>query len=84
MSAKTMIYELTLSAEDIGEILTIIRVQVLKIHVAPFAQKLGIKEGVLLDAEDGKGPHGIKILKKITELYPRIEVDLNVKIKGGV
>jgi hypothetical protein len=39
---------------------------------------------VLLDAEDGKGPHGIKILKKITELYPRIQVDLNVKIKGGV
>jgi hypothetical protein len=84
MAATIMTYELTLSAEDVGEILTIIRVQVLKIHAGPFAQKLGIKEGVLLDAEDGKGPHGIKILKKISELYPRIEVDLNVKIKGGV
>lgn len=77
-------YELTLSPEDIGEILTIIRVQVLKIHVAPLAQKLGIKERILLDAEDGKGPHGIKILKKISDIYPRIEIDLNVKIKGGV
>jgi hypothetical protein len=77
-------YELTLSPEDIGEILTIIRVQVLKMHVAPLSQKLGIKEGVLLDAEDGKGPHGIKILKKISELYPRIDVELTVKIKGGV
>jgi hypothetical protein len=84
MSTTMMVYELTLSSEDIGEMLTIIRVQVLKIHAGPFSQKLGIKEGVLLDAEDGKGPHGIKILKKITELYPRIEVDLKIKIKGGV
>ena len=76
--------ELTMSPEDIGEMLTIIRVQVLKIHVAPLAQKLGIKERILMDAEDGKGPHGIKILKKISEIYPRIEIDLNVKIKGGV
>jgi len=78
------VYELTLSPEDIGEILTIIRVQVLKIHAAPFCEKLGIKESVLLIAEEGKGPHGIKILKKITEMYPRVEVDLKVKIKGGV
>jgi len=76
-------YELSLSPEDIGEILTIIRVQVLKIHVAPLAQQLGIKESVLLMMEDGKGPHGIKILKKISEIYPNIEVNLNVKIKGG-
>lgn len=82
--SSTQQYELTMSPEDIGEMLTIIRVQVLKIHVAPLAQKLGIKERILMDAEDGKGPHGIKILKKISEIYPRIEIDLNVKIKGGV
>lgn len=84
MSSTMMVYELTLSPEDIGEMLTIIRVQVLKIHAAPLAQKLGIKESVLINAEDGKGPHGIKILKKITDLYPRVEVDLKIKIKGGV
>lgn len=76
-----MEYELTLSPEDIGEMITIIRVQVLKKHVAPFAQLLEIKEGVLLDAEDGKGPHGIKILKKISDLNPRISISLNVEIK---
>jgi hypothetical protein len=75
-----MEYELTLSPEDIGEMITIIRVQVLKKHVGPFAQSLGIKEGVLLDAEDGKGPHGIKILKKISDNNPRISISLNVSI----
>lgn len=79
-----MKYELTLSPDDIGEMITIIRVQILKKHAAPFAESLGIKEGVLLDAEDGKGPHGIKILKKIGDMYPNIEIELSVRIgKGG-
>lgn len=79
-----MKYELTLSPDDIGEMITIIRVQILKKHTAPFAESLGIKEGVLLDAEDGKGPHGIKILKKIGDMYPNIEIELSVRIvKGG-
>jgi hypothetical protein len=78
-----MEYELDLTSEDIGEMVTIIRVKVLKLHVAPFAQRLGITEKVLLDIEDGKGPHGMKVIKKISEMYPNISVSLNVKVKKG-
>jgi hypothetical protein len=73
-------YELDLSSEDIGEIITVIRVQVFKMHIAPFAQKLGIKERVLLEIEDGNGPHGSKILKKITETFPSVKTKLTVTI----
>lgn len=78
-----MEYEVDLTLDDIGEMITIIRVQVLKIHVKPLADILGISEGVLLSSEEGRGPHGIKILKKINEIYPDIEISLNVKIKKG-
>jgi hypothetical protein len=35
---------------------------------------------VLLEIEDGKGPHGIKILKKITETFPSVKTKLTVTI----
>jgi hypothetical protein len=76
-----MEYEVEFNSDDIGEIITIIRVQVLKIHTKPFADKLKITEQVLLSSEEGKGPHGIKILKRLNDIYPNIEVSLNVKIK---
>lgn len=75
-----MNYELDLSAGDIGEIITIIRVQYLKLHVGPFANALGLKEKVVLSAEEGLGPHGMLILKKINHLFPSIEVTINVKL----
>jgi hypothetical protein len=79
-----MEYDVDLTADDIGEMITILRVQVFKLHVAPFAKNLGIQERVLIESEEGKGPHGIKILQKINSMYPNVEMTLNVKIKRGV
>jgi hypothetical protein len=78
-----MEYEVELNADDIGEMITMIRVQLFKIHTKPFADKLGISEKVLLSCEEGRGPHGINILKKLNEIDPDIEISLNVKIKKG-
>lgn len=73
-------YELEITAEDIGEIIEIVRVQHLKMHLAPFAAKLGMKESVILIAEEGKGPHGMKILKKMSEEFNRVKVTVNVQV----
>jgi len=76
-----MEYEIDLTAEDIGEIITMIRVQHIKMHVQPFAEKIGVKEKSLLIAEDGSGPHGLLILKKINKAFHLVDITLNVKFK---
>ena len=73
-------YTLDYNAQDIGEIIEIIRIQYVKLHAEPFAKKIGIKEKALLTAEEGKGPHGMLILKKINETFPNLSVSLNVKL----
>jgi len=73
-------YTLQLSAEDIGEIITIIRVQHLKMHTEPFARKIGIKEKLLLTVEEGRGPHGLLVLKKIDSAFHNIKVSINIGI----
>jgi ribosome-binding protein aMBF1 (putative translation factor) len=62
-------YELDLTAGDIGEIIEIIRVQHLRLHAEPFANKIGMKEKVLLSIEEGRGPHGLLALKKMNETF---------------
>lgn len=79
-----MEYEVELTYDDVGEMITILRVQVFKIHTAPFAEKLGIQERVLIESEEGKGPHGMKILQKINKMYNNVDISLNVKIKEGI
>tara|TARA_R100001230_G_C5520355_1_gene57794 strand:+ start:228 stop:461 length:234 start_codon:yes stop_codon:yes gene_type:complete len=74
------IYDLDMSAEDIGEILTIIRVQYLRLHVEPLAKKIGVKPSIVHMTEEGKGPHGIMILKKISNKFPKVQLGLQVKI----
>ena len=66
-------YNLDITASDIGEIIEMIRVQYLKIHTEPFARKIGV--------EEGRGPHGVLLLKKINDAFPNIKVTLNVEIK---
>ncbi len=73
-------YSLDYNAKDIGEIIEIIRIQHLKLHAEPFANKIGIKEKALLTAEEGRGPHGMLILKKINEAFPNLSVSLSVKL----
>lgn len=76
-----MDYELEMTAIDIGDIVTIIRVQHLKMHVRPFADALGMKEKVILSVEEGAGPLGLVVLKKINQVFPNIEITINVKVK---
>jgi len=73
-------YILDYTPEDIGEIVEMIRIQHIKLHAEPFAQKIGMKEKALLTVEEGKGPHGMLALKKINETFPTISVSLIVKI----
>jgi hypothetical protein len=73
-------YELDITSEDLGEIIEVIRVQYLKIHAEPFAKKIGVKEKMLLMTEEGKGPHGILVLKKINDAFRNVKVTINVQI----
>jgi ribosome-binding protein aMBF1 (putative translation factor) len=74
-------YNLDITASDIGEIVEMIRVQHLKMHTEPFARKIGVKETLLLTVEEGRGPHGVLLLKKINDAFPNIKVTLNVELK---
>ena len=74
-------YNLDITASDIGEIIEMIRVQYLKIHTEPFARKIGVKETLLLTVEEGRGPHGVLLLKKINDAFPNVKVTLNVELK---
>jgi len=78
-----MDYELEMNASDIGDIVTIIRVQHLKMHVRPFADKLGMKEKVILMTEEGKGALGMVVLNKIKDVFPTVSVTINVKINDN-
>ena len=73
-------YELDLTAGDIGEIIEIIRVQHLRLHAEPFANKIGMKEKVLLSIEEGRGPHGLLALKKMNETFHNVKVKIFVEV----
>lgn len=73
-------YTLEITPEDIGEMIEMIRVQHLKIHAEPFARKIGVKEKILLMTEEGKGPHGILLLKKINDSFNNVRIKLTVEI----
>lgn len=73
-------YLVDMTPEDIGEIVTMIRVQHLKLHTEPFAKKIGVKEPLLLAVEDGKGPHGMLVLKKINDTFHNVKIELNITL----
>ena len=73
-------YTLAYTAQDIGEIIEIIRIQHLKLHAEPFSKKIGMKEKALLTVEEGRGPHGMLALKKINDTFHNVEVSLEIKI----
>ena len=58
-----------------------IRIQHFKMHVDPFAEKIGVKPKVVIQAEEGRGPHGLLLLKKISNTFPSISVSLEVEFK---
>ena len=73
-------YTLDLTTKDVGEIIEMIRVQYLKLHAEPFARDMGMKEKVILTVEEGRGPHGFAILKKMNQKYKNIKIYLTVEI----
>lgn len=73
-------YELELNSQDLGEIIEILRVQHFRMHAEPFAQKIGMKENVLLSVEEGRGPHGLLALKKINEAFHNVKVTFKVQV----
>ncbi len=73
-------YELELNSQDLGEIIEILMVQHFRMHAEPFAQKIGMKENVLLSVEEGRGPHGLLALKKINDTFHNVKVTFKVQI----
>ena len=74
-------YLVDITPEDIGEILQMIRIQHFKMHVDPFAEKIGVKPKVVIQVEEGRGPHGLLLLKKISDTFPSISVSLEIEFK---
>lgn len=75
-------YKLDLNSKDIGEIITIIRVQRFKLNLEAFAKHFKITERSLELIEDGRGNSGVSLLKKIKEKYPKfLDLKLEVKLK---
>lgn len=71
-------YQVDATPEDIGEIIQMIRIQHLRMHVDPFAEKIGVKSKVVIQVEEGRGPHGLLLLKKIAETFPSVKLTLEV------
>jgi hypothetical protein len=72
-------YELEMTPSDIGEIIEIIRIQHLRMNDEIFCEKLKITPKLLFTVEQGKGPHGMMVLKKINKVFPNIKVSVSVE-----
>ena len=78
-----MEYEVEFTAEDIGEMIMMLRIRHFKMHVAPFAKEIGVTEKLLISTEDGKGPHGMMVLKKINDRFPdKVSMFITVDMKA--
>jgi DNA-binding XRE family transcriptional regulator len=73
-------FEFDMTGEDIGEVVEMIRIQFLKMHEESFAKKIGVSEKMLFSVENGRGPHGMNILKKINKEFDNINVKVFVEI----
>ena len=73
-------YELELTASDIGELIEIIRIQHLKMNDDVFCDKVGISPSLLFTVEQGKGPHGMMVLKKINKTFSNVKIGISAKL----
>jgi transcriptional regulator with XRE-family HTH domain len=72
---------LDLSNADVGEIITIIRVQRFRLSLDAFAKKFNMTSSQLELIEDGKSHHGISLLKRLAAKYPKqMKVNLTVQV----
>tara|TARA_R110001632_G_scaffold151266_2_gene268840 strand:- start:512 stop:745 length:234 start_codon:yes stop_codon:yes gene_type:complete len=74
-------YNLEMTPQDVGEIIEIIRIQHLKMNDDTFCAKLGIKPSLLFTVEQGKGPHGMMVLKKIQKTFKHIHIGVTVEFR---
>lgn len=74
------VYDFEMTPNDIGEIIEIIRIQYLKMNEDVFCDKLKISPKLLFTVEQGKGPHGAMVLKKIHKNFPNIKISMSVEI----
>lgn len=74
-------YSFDMTPQDVGEIIEIIRIQHLKMNDDVFCHKLGIKPSLLFTVEQGKGPHGMMVLKKINSTFKHINVGVTVDFR---
>jgi hypothetical protein len=72
-------YELEMTPSDVGEIIEIIRIQHLRMNDEIFCEKLKITPKLLFTVEQGRGPHGMMVLKKINKVFPNIKVSVSVE-----
>ena len=73
-------YDFEMTPSDMGEIIEIIRIQHLRMSEEAFCEKLKISPGLLFTVEQGKGPHGAMVLRKIHKTFGRVKVKMSVEI----
>ena len=74
------VYDVDYSREDIGEMLTILRVQKFKLNIEAMANKLGVTPMNLELSEDGKSAHLFTIFNKCIDMGLFKDVKLTVTI----
>lgn len=71
-------YTLEMTPSDVGEIIEIIRIQHLRMNEESFCSAIKITPQLLFQVEQGRGPHGMMVLKKINKTFSRIKVGVTV------
>jgi hypothetical protein len=73
-------YTFEMTPSDVGEIIEIIRIQHLKMSEESFCEELKISPKLLFTVEQGKGPHGMMVLKKANAKFHRVNIKVFAEI----
>lgn len=73
-------YTFDMTPEDMGEIIEMVRAQKLRMSTEAFCRELKISESLLFTVEQGKGPHGAMVLRKMHKAFPNINVGMSIEI----
>lgn len=74
------IYEFEMTKEDIGEIVEMIRISYLRLNEDAFCKKVGVSNSLLFQVEQGRGAHGLMLMRKIHDTFPNVKVKMSVEI----
>lgn len=73
-------YTFDMTPEDMGEVIEMVRVQKLKISTEAFCKAVDVSEKLLFTVEQGKGPHGAMVLRKMHKAFPNLQVGMSIEI----